>query len=283
MTKRTLMVLSLAVSAVFLSACQSATAVSGDPGRKAEDAAKLLTPEEAQTIALNHANAADHTRVRTEYDVDDGVKLYEIEFYSDGWEYDYEIHANTGEIISSHKEKEHWDLPAKEEVPSTEPAATEPVAEEKLTAGAAEDIALGHAKLARDQVVLDRTEYDLEHGVPEYEIEFHADGWEYDYQIHANTGEILSSHKEQETPDRPAAAEPASTESKKITAAEAEDLALNHAGLSRADVRFERTEYDRDDGVPQYEVQFRFNGWEYDYEVHAETGKIMSAEKDWDD
>ena len=30
-----------------------------------------------------------------------GKKIYEIEFYSEGTEYDYEIDANTGKIISS--------------------------------------------------------------------------------------------------------------------------------------------------------------------------------------
>ena len=165
---------------------------------------------------------------------------------------------------------------------NSEQKATEP--KQSLTAQEARDIALTHAGLSADAVTFGRTEYDVDDGVPEYEIEFHADGWEYDYEIHAETGEIRSSDKEKED-DRPAApTEPAPTEAtQKITAEEAENIALNHAGLTRDQVRFDRTEYDKDDGVPEYEIEFHADGWEYDYEIHAETGKILSSEKDRDD
>ena len=41
-----------------------------------------------------------------------------------------------------------------------------------------------------------------------------------------------------------------------------------------------RTEFDFDEGRPEYEVDFHHDGWEYDYEIHAETGKILSRDKD---
>lgn len=67
----------------------------------------------------------------------------------------------------------------------------------KLTAEEAEQIALKHAGLAADQVTRLHSEYELEHGVPHYEVEFHHDAWEYNYEIHANTGEILSFEKDE--------------------------------------------------------------------------------------
>lgn len=56
----------------------------------------------------------------------------------------------------------------------------------------AQDIALKHAGLTADQVTALHTEYEIDHGVPQYDVEFHHGGWEYDYEIHADTGGILS-------------------------------------------------------------------------------------------
>lgn len=66
------------------------------------EAAAPLTKEEAQAIALRHAGfTADQvTRLRTEYEIDDGVPRFEVTFRQGKWEYDYEINTNTGEILS---------------------------------------------------------------------------------------------------------------------------------------------------------------------------------------
>ena len=71
--------------------------------------------------------------------------------------------------------------------------------------------------------------------------------------------------------------------SDKLSRENAEQLALAHAGLSAAEVNLLHTEFDVDDGVPEYDVQFRVDGFEYDYEIHAETGDILKAEKEWGD
>ena len=44
-----------------------------------------------------------------------------------------------------------------------------------------------------------------------------------------------------------------------------------------------RVEKDYDDGKVKYDVEFQLGRMEYDYEIHAETGKILKAEKDFDD
>lgn len=62
----------------------------------------------------------------------------------------------------------------------------------------AQEIALTHAGLNAAQVRMDRAEYDLENGKPTYEIEFRAGHMEYDYIIHARTGEILAHHSERD-------------------------------------------------------------------------------------
>ena len=64
--------------------------------------ASALTEQEAQQIALDHAGfAADRvTDLRVRYEIDDRVPEYEVEFRVDRMEYDYTIHAETGEILS---------------------------------------------------------------------------------------------------------------------------------------------------------------------------------------
>jgi len=64
--------------------------------------AAALTQTEAEEIALLQAGfkADQVTGLHTEFDVDDGIPEYEVEFFQDGWEYDYTIHADTGEVLS---------------------------------------------------------------------------------------------------------------------------------------------------------------------------------------
>ena len=76
-------------------------------------------------------------------------------------------------------------------------------------------------------------------------------------------------------------AEPAATEAAdRLIPEEAQTIALQHAGFTADQVTFLRTEFDFDDGVPQYDVEFHEGRWEYEYEIHAETGVILSFEKD---
>ena len=65
-----------------------------------------------------------------------------------------------------------------------------------LTLEEAQNIALKHAGFTADQVTALHAEYEIEHGIPLYDVEFHHGSWEYDYEVHAETGEILSYSKD---------------------------------------------------------------------------------------
>ena len=60
-----------------------------------------------------------------------------------------------------------------------------------------------------------------------------------------------------------------------IGAEEAQSIALQHAGFQPSEVRMDRADYDFDDGVPTYEVEFRKDTTEYEYTIHALTGEIL--------
>jgi len=65
-----------------------------------------------------------------------------------------------------------------------------------------------------------------------------------------------------------------------VTKEEAEKIALDYAGFTADQVSRLRTEYEIDDGIPQFDVQFYEGDWEYEFEIHAENGKILSFDKD---
>lgn len=69
---------------------------------------------------------------------------------------------------------------------------------------------------------------------------------------------------------------------KNITAKEARNIALKDAGLKRSQVYDLEVEKDRDDGVVKYEVSFKTEEWEYDYEISLK-GAILSREKEPND
>lgn len=73
------------------------------------------------------------------------------------------------------------------------------------------------------------------------------------------------------------------TKAKDIGAEQAKKLALNHAGLKESQVYALKTETDWENGKKEYEVEFKEGRMEYSYEVDAETGKILKAEKEYDD
>ena len=73
---------------------------------------------------------------------------------------------------------------------------TAPTAEPAITLDEAKNIALKHAGFTADQVTALHAEYEIEHGIPQYDVEFHHQHWEYDYEINADTGEILSFSKD---------------------------------------------------------------------------------------
>ena len=66
----------------------------------------------------------------------------------------------------------------------------------------------------------------------------------------------------------------------KLTVEEAKDIALKHAGLTADEVRFIKADFDIDHGVGEFDIEFDKGNMEYEYEIHADTGEILSFEQD---
>lgn len=140
------------------------------------------------------------------------------------------------------------------------------------------------AQLGFDEADFYDREYELDDGV--YELEFSVNGIEYEYEIDARTGKVIEAEKDRDddrygddNDDWDDDDRRENSKKDKITASDAKKTALAHAGLSENEV-YDK-EVDFDDG--KYEVEFEKNGTEYEYEIDAATGKIIKAEKDYDD
>ena len=164
---------------------------------------KKVTIEQAKEIALKHANLTSDkvSFIRTETDIDNGVEKYDIEFYYENKEYDYEINAANGEIIEYDYDVENYNIPTKEDsnnIVNNQQSNNidgnqqlNPY-ETSITVEQAKEIALKHANLTSSQVSFVKSEFDFDDGVKKYDIEFYYNNREYNYEIDANTGRILS-------------------------------------------------------------------------------------------
>ena len=68
-----------------------------------------------------------------------------------------------------------------------------------------------------------------------------------------------------------------------LTQDEALAKALEHARLKRDQVDFvKRVEMDYERGRKVYEITFYQGGFEYEYDIDAETGNVLKFERDFD-
>jgi uncharacterized membrane protein YkoI len=83
---------------------------------------------------------------------------------------------------------------------------------------------------------------------------------------------------------QPAKAAPAQTTTAtttvKLTADQAKAIALSNAGFTEKEVRFVKNQLEFDDGIMQYDIEFVQGTTEYEYDIDANTGAILSVDID---
>lgn len=256
-----------------------------------------VNPDSAIDAALNHAGVAREDAVlygTPALDNDDGKSHYDIEFAYNGYEYEYEIAVEDGAVLKAEKEAEKVEAPTTVKAPEKEKATEKsevPVTKENTTkkniknnngyisVEAAKQKALDNAGVKAKDAVFRKAYYDYDDLVPHYEIKFYANGYEYEYEVRAADGTILDKDVERER-------EPVKTTSaasEYISADKAKSAAYSHAKVKAADVKFAKAELDRDDMVVHYDVEFVAGKYEYEYEINAETGKVIAFDKEFND
>ena len=212
---------------------------------KATDAA-YVGREKAKETALSHAGVkeADVRELDVEMDYEYKVMVYEVEFASGEYEYDYAIDAKSGEVLHSHREYdddyvapvvEKKDTQSKEATTEKQKETTTETKKKTSTATTkkqsettiakkeetvkevvstkeepqvtdigrekAKSIALSHAGVKESAASRLSVEKDYDDGRIEYSVEFTANGKEYDYEIHGESGKILDYDVEVEDRD----------------------------------------------------------------------------------
>ena len=230
-----------------------------------------ISAETAKAKALAHAglSASQVTFVRAYPDWDDGRYVYDVEFYtSDYKEYDYEIDANTGAVLSFDYDADHYTRPSQPSTGTT------------ISAETAKSKALAHAGLSASQVTFVRATLDWDDGRSVYDVEFYTSDYkEYDYEIDANTGAVLSFDYDADHYTRPT--QPST--STDIGLEKAKSIALGQvSGASSSHIRQAKRDYD--DGRLEYDVKIVYNNYEYEFEIDGTTGTILSrdVESIWD-
>lgn len=256
-----------------------------------------VNPDAAIDAALKHAGVVREDAVlygTPTLDNDNGKAHYDIEFAYNGYEYEYEVAVEDGAILKSEKEAEKVEVPVTQKAPEKDKAtekSEEPAIKENTTkknnknnngyisVEAAKQKALDNAGVKAKDAVFLKAYYDYDDLVPHYEIKFHANGYEYEYEVKAADGAILDKDVERER-------EPVKTTaaaSNYISADKAKSAAYNHANVKAANVKYSKAELDRDDMVVHYDVDFVAGKYEYEYEINAETGKVIAFDKEFND
>ena len=265
-----------------------------------------ISMAQAQTAALDAANidAASADISSSTLDEVAGVSCYKVEFTAGGRAYDYSINAETGEVLemSVHDEAAAPADAPQTDVPvsgtATAPAsgtATTPASGSSHAASAsvqaapntnasagnearAKEIALTHAGVKAADATVTKSKLDYEDGCQVYEIEFYVSGssgyTEYDYEIEAATGKIVSYDHDAESYAPPAQS---TNSGVKITEATAKKTALSRvSGATEKDIYEWKLDYD--DGRAEYEGKIIYGGMEYEFTINAATGAVT----EWD-
>lgn len=142
----------------------------------------------------------------------------------------------------------------------------------------AKSIALQHAGLEENNVAITKLKLDRDDNRYDYEVEFFTENKEYDYEIDAITGKIISYDFDIEGFEMPDINNNASDIGKE----KAEQIALEHAGLTKEQVKYIQIELDKDNGRWEYQIEFRDGHKEYEYDINAYTGEIIDYSVDHD-
>lgn len=171
--------------------------------------------DKAADIALEDASLSesDVTRLRISKDTDNGKGIYEVEFTMNTTEYEYEILASNGDILSadfkelqgsSDPQPQGSDDPQPQGSNNPQPQGSDshdssnhgavPQADVQISSEQASKLALDRVPGATEQDL--KIELDYDDGYYKYEGDIIYDQKEYEFEIDANTGDFLEWKEE---------------------------------------------------------------------------------------
>ena len=281
----------------ILAAAGTATAFAAESIAKSNSIGTAAAEEKALLDA--GVSSADANFGYTDFDFEKGSFVYEVEFTANGIEWEYVIKASDGTVLSRRAKvqqgyadaitpgmdtgdtsapvSEESDAAADVSTPETStPETSTPVQEETdIGLEAAKNAALADAGVNAADATFTEQKRDREDGVLVYDIEFYTSTTEYEYEIDASTGAVREKKAESKTQTGDNGAY--------IGLERAKEIALSHAGLSAGEVYLSKAKFEDDDGVKVYEIEFYKDRMEYEYTIHAATGRILEFDAEYDD
>ncbi len=203
MRRAGLLVALVSMMCLLLAGCGESQPESAQDGTteeaaQADDAAAAdgIGLEQAKGIALEHAGVAEEEAVFTEtgQETEDGKDVYKIDFSSGATEYEYEILVEDGTVLkySSGIRENAGTSSGTTDNSSSQDNKNDNILTEKK----AKEIAFQQAGVAEDEAEYVKVELDFENGVQVYEISFDSGSYEYEYEIGAESGEVLHYEKD---------------------------------------------------------------------------------------
>ncbi|MDD2446378.1 MAG: PepSY domain-containing protein [Tissierellia bacterium] len=226
--------------------------IEGESKDKAKANNQIIGEAKAKEIALNLVNGKI---VKFKFDNDDDDPEYEIKIITNGHKYEIKIDAYTGKVIEFEKDDDS-DI------------------EKKVIGEAkAKEIALG---LVNGEIV--KFKFDDDDDDPEYEIKIIADGHKYEIEIDAYTGKVLEFEKDDDYNDNKNNKD--NNKSKSIKKKVISEVRAKEIALGLVNGKIVNFEFDNDDDDPEYKLEIIANGYEYEIEIDAYSGKVLEFEKD---
>ena len=159
-------------------------------------AAAAIDQNAAAQAALKHAGVATlpANALLVTPDYDDGRAVYDVVFHNGTIKFDYEIDASTGAVLKS----EQKPLPTFS-VPVQPAVTVAPTSAENISESEAKAIALAKANLVEGQISRYRAKFEIDDGIPQWDIEFTANKYKYEFTVNAATRAIIDFERERDT------------------------------------------------------------------------------------
>ena len=127
-----------------------------------------------------------------------------------------------------------------------------------------------------------RVHLDRDDGFIYYDVDFASQGMEYDYAIQVSDGAILKAERDWDDDYRPDGNANQGTQSgSAISYDEAKQLVLNRVPGHRTGIW--KWNWSMTMESSKYEGEVHYNGMEYEFEIHGESGEFIKWHEDWHD
>ena len=208
----------------------------------------LITKAEAKIVALKDAglSEAEASALRARLEFDDGRFQYEVDFYSNGTEYEYLIQAKNGEIIARDIDGNGNGYNDMQDIGN-------------------QFAADGNSSV---QPQKDAENQPAANGISTAQPQEDAEN-----QPAANGNSTAQPQEDSE--NQPAANGNSTAQPQEDFLDIAKAAALKDAGLSESDVTFKKTELDHSHGTQVYDIEFYTSDTKYDYEIDASNGTVL--------